>query len=66
MPATKVTVTMYPPELAAVNALAKDKGFTRSLAIRRIIREWAEFKRDQLEPEIRFFRSTYQEEADRA
>ena len=37
-------VSLYPAQWALVEGWAYDNGFTRSLALRRIIKEWSECK----------------------
>ena len=43
-----VSIFLYPEQKAIVDSYAKDEGFSRSLAVRRIINEWVEFKTTQL------------------
>lgn len=44
-------VTMYPGHWATVDAFAKDTGYpSTSAALRRIVDEWRELKRDALHP----------------
>ena len=44
----RTTITLKPEQYAIVDRYAENEGFTRSLAIRKIVTEWAEFKRHQL------------------
>ena len=44
-------VTMYGEQWAVVDSYAKHEGYTRSLALRKIVAEWAELKRRQLAKE---------------
>ena len=44
----RTTIMLNPEQYAIVDSYAKDEGFTRSLAIRKIVTEWAEFKSRQL------------------
>lgn len=44
----RTTIVLQPEQQAIVDAYAKDEGFNRSFAIRRIIMEWAKLKQHQL------------------
>lgn len=38
---------MFGSDWATVDSFAKDEGYTRSLALRKIVGEWVEFKRQE-------------------
>ena len=43
-----ISIYLYSEQRAIVDNYAKDEGFSRSLALRRIIKEWAKFKANTL------------------
>ena len=45
------SVTLYPRHWATIDSYAKDEGFSRSLALRKIIEEWLQLKRDLVRQE---------------
>ena len=44
---TTVAFTLYPIDIATIEAHAKDMGLNQSAGLRDIIREWRNFKADQ-------------------